>query len=447
MRSGDAGNYISGAPGQELIPRTLPMEVAFLDTSWFKQRNYKHFDHRVGVDFVLKAMKASYVSEHSFSPLIHYTKKIKRYSKKDNKTIIKERPIMYASHKDSCILGYYSKLLNDALNTFYIDNDLDNEVIAYRALQKGNYDFSAEAHRFATESQPVTIMAFDVTGFFDNLNHILLKRRLKTLLLVDSLPLDWYKVLSYLTKYHFTKLEELRAVPKFAKRMECSTAKMIAPIREVIASGVEFYPNAKPGVGIPQGTPISAALSNAYMIDFDTNVKQYCESIGAFYRRYSDDILIICQPKYASDARRKVENFIKQEKLKLSERKTEISNFPHSKHAKAGNRAAQYLGFTLDPSGASIRPGSLSRQWRKMRWSIRRAGTIASEAIAEGKSEKVYTKTLRRRFSSLTGRNFSSYARRSAQAFTNDKTIKRQIRRFERGFEKELAKLKRRIDK
>ena len=354
---------------------------------------------------------------------------------------------MYASHRDACILSYYSKQLSETLDSYYTKNSLSDVVIAYRSLGKGNYDFSAEAHSFAEKNQPVTIMAFDVTGFFDNLDHKLLKKRLRKVFGEKSLPTDWYKIFSFVTKYHFVKLEDLKKVPEFARRLKCRTERMIAPIAEVREAKVKIYPNHSQGKGIPQGTPISATLSNAYMVEFDENVKQYCDSIGAFYRRYSDDILIICKPVHKKSAMKKIKDFIDLENLNLSMSKTEVSDFSLSATGKKGGKAAQYLGFTLNPSGASIRPGSLSRQWRKMRNAIRKAENDASAAIASGNAKQVYTKRLRMRFSSMKSRNFSSYARRSANAFPNKKKILRQVRRFEREFENKVDNLKRKLNK
>ena len=51
--------------------------------------------------------------------------------------------------------------------------------------------------------------------------------------------------------------------------------------------------------GIPQGTPISATLANLYMIDFDELIYNITSSVDrpAFYQRYSDDIILICERK------------------------------------------------------------------------------------------------------------------------------------------------------
>ena len=428
-------------------PPNFTKRIMLLNRRWFKPRGYKHFDQPVNCDFIDKSMDAKFVSTHSFSPLIYYTKKTKSYKKRLCKTRIKERPIMYASHKDACIFTYYSCLLNQALDEFYAKNDLNNSVIAYRSLEKANYHFSEEAYKFAKLHEPVKILAFDVSSFFDKLDHKLLKEKLKHILKVRSLSKDWYKVYSNLTKYHFIKLEDIQKIPKFKKRLKNKTASMIAPIADIKAANIRFYSNPNPGEGIPQGTPISASLSNAYMIEFDQKAKLFCDSIGAFYRRYSDDILIICSPTHAEVAKSKIKKLINKEKLKINEDKTMISDFSSTALEKIDVQPAQYLGFTLDPSGTSIRPSSMSRQWRKMRRAIGKTRRAAEIAITEGKADRVYTKSLRKRFSPLQHRNFSSYARKSATVFGGSKQIKRQIYRLERAFEEEILKMKNDLNK
>jgi hypothetical protein len=348
---------------------------------------------------------------------------------------------MYSSHRDACILSYYSFQLNCLLDDFYRKNNLDDCVIAYRTLGQANYDFSAEAYRFAVEHAPCAILAFDVTGFFDNLDHALLKQRLKLLLNTKSLSDDWYKVFKYITKFHFVRLEELKANAIFASVLCRSGSEPIATIAEIKAAGIQIYDNEKQTAGIPQGTPISASLSNLYMIDFDQKALKYCRSIGALYRRYSDDILIVCPQNKAKEVEAQILTFIDCEMLELSAHKTERTNFDSDSISQIGEKCAQYLGFSYYPGGAGIRPSSLSRQWRKMRRSFRRVRRTAEEAIDSGTADKVYTKKLRRRFTPLQFRNFSSYARRSAHVFGRGEKITSQIRRFEREVERNLKEL------
>ena len=427
---------------------------------WFKPRNYRHFDLPVNEAFAQKTTKPEFVSRHSFFPLLHYTKVEKRYKKCANtgarSIITKERPIKYASHRDACILSYYAHLLNEALDAHYKISGIDDSVIAYRSLGKANYNFSAEALSFAKSNSPVTILAFDVTGFFDNLAHDLFKKRLKAILGVSELPDDWYKVFRFITRFHFVALDELRAHHEFRSRFSKQSRDRIASVSELKAARVTIHPNPEISKGnrrgIPQGTPISAAASNLYMIDFDTEARSYCDSIGALYRRYSDDVLIVCKPRYAKEAMSKIMKLITKEKLEIADSKTEQTDFDANSTIDYASKAAQYLGFTLDESGPAIRQSSLSRQWRKMRRAIRKTRKTAEARIAAGQSDKVYTKRLYRRFTYLkvsdgdsvrTLRNFSSYGRRSAEAFGEGDKILRQVRKFERATMKELADLKR----
>ncbi|TWB21126.1 reverse transcriptase domain-containing protein [Nitrospirillum bahiense] len=412
-----------------------------MDIDWFKPRHYKHFDRGVGESFALKAMNPSFVMEHAFSPLIRYEKLTKRYKKKENKTVVKARPIMYASHRDSCILSFYASIINHHLNDFYQINNLSDAVIAYRSLGRSNYHFSAAAYNYALNTAPCGVLAFDVSGFFDNLNHKLLKERLKRLLAVRSLSEDWHRVLRFVTKFHFVELDKLKTHEAFAAALDRPGTNPIATVAELKKAGIDFQPNPSLEAGIPQGTPISAALSNLYMIDFDLAVLKMCESIGAMYRRYSDDIMVICP----IDKMEEIENMIMQlmgaEKLELSADKTERTIFDPSDPSLSEKRSAQYLGFSYYLDGAGLRPSSLSRQWRKMRRNVRKIGKVAELSIAAGLADKVWTKKLRRRFSALQFRNFSSYARRAASAFGENEKILRQARRFERAFEKELQRM------
>ena len=477
---------------------------------WFKRRNYRHFDLPVNEAFAQQATRPEFVSRHSFSPLIHYTKIEKRY-KKCAKTGVrtieeKTRPIKYASHRDASILSYYAYRLNKLLGNYYDVNGITESVIAYRSLGKANYDFAAEVLSFAKTHSPVTILAFDVSGFFDNLNHDLLKQRFSTILEVSQLPDDWFKVFRFITRFHYVDRDTLKAHPMFGPRFGEKSLRRLASMAELKAEGVPIHPNLElvngRRRGIPQGTPIreglnkcllhfsdaqgesalsalltfsvtyshrkwwhipvpreplinqrflSAAASNLYMVKFDVEAHLYCKSIGALYRRYSDDILVICKSRDARKAKSRIVKLIGNEKLEIAQHKTEETYFDGNTLVDSAHKAAQYLGFTFYESGPAIRASSLSRQRRKMRRIIKRRSKQAEARIAAGQSDEVYTKQLYRRFTYLkvndgtgtqTIRNFSSYGRRSAEAVGGGKKILRQVKRLERVALIELAKLK-----
>ena len=264
---------------------------------WFKKRGYRHFDAPVGSGYAEKVCNPEFVAKHSWLPLIHYVKRIKRYKKKDHKTIYKDRDIMFASHRDACILTKYSFELSRLLDGHYVKSGLDNYVIAYRKLGRANYNFSADAYRFAKAKGKCVVLCFDITGFFDHLDHGILKNRLKRLLKMDELPADWFPVFRHVTKFNKVEKTDLLADPNFGLRMKEKSREPIATIVEVNKAGIAIVPNEN-RFGIPQGTPISSSLSNLYMMDVDQVMVEACNKTGGLYQRYSDDILVICAPEY-----------------------------------------------------------------------------------------------------------------------------------------------------
>lgn len=370
-------------------------------------------------------------------------------------TVIGRSSIKYAAHRDACILSYYAHQLNQALYSRYEELGISDNVIAYRALGRGNYDFAAEAMAYAQNKAPVVILAFDITSFFDTLDHALLKQRLKSLLGVAELSDDWYKVFRSVTRFHYVDLEELKTHEVFGQRLKAKSRDRIASIEELKAEGIVFHANPELAKGhrrgIPQGTPISAAVSNLYMLEFDAGAKACCDSVGALYRRYSDDILVICRPDDALSIEAEILRLIAVEKLEIAPHKTEKTLFEMGRALPRAAKAAQYLGFTFDETGAALRESSLARQWRKMRRAMRRARKSAQWRIEAGLPGKAHTKKLYRRFAFIkvndgdatrTLRNFSSYGRRSADAFGRGEKVSRQVKRFEQAALREIAKLK-----
>src|SRR5258706_3049545 len=100
---------------------------------WFTSGGYKHLDVQIGASFAAKTESPDFVTVHAWSPLIKYIKRTKRYKPakhgKAGKTIYKERPIMYASHRDACILKRYARTLTELLNAQYKGSALDTAVI------------------------------------------------------------------------------------------------------------------------------------------------------------------------------------------------------------------------------------------------------------------------------------------------------------------------------
>jgi hypothetical protein len=272
---------------------------------------------------------------------------------------------------------------------------------------------------------PCVVLCFDITGFFDHLQHGILKDRLKRLLGVTELSNDWYSVFKAVTKYRAVEREHLEKHPTFGPKLNAAARVPVATIAEVKAAGIAISANADK-FGIPQGTPISSVLSNLYLWDFDRDISGVCKTSGVLYQRYSDDIIIVCPAASEKMLVSAVEAGLAAHDLTLAADKTDRRVFD----AQSMN-AFQYLGFNISSDGAVIRPGSLARQWRKAKRSIEATRKAGLAAIATGKSKKVFVSKLRRRFSPVGARNFSSYARRADEAF-GSKRISRQVARLER---------------
>lgn len=402
---------------------------------WFKPRNYRHFDVPVGVDWANAICPVS-VSAHCWSPLFHWIKSTPRYKPNEGKTVVKERDIMHASHRDACIFAKYSAELTLKLDQFYCVNGLNDAVIAYRSLGKSNYHFAEIAQAFVRQHPFVEAMCFDVTGFFDNIEHGRLKRRLKSILGVEELPVDWYRVFRAASRYSSVKRGDLENHPLFEKRMKQRSAERpLATIQELKEEGIPIQMN-KTGIGVPQGTPISASFSNLYLVDFDRMMKARADEVGALYQRYSDDILVICLPEHANELANAVAGGLNAESLELQHTKTLRQSIDSSSDIDF-----QYLGYQLGRKGALIRPGSLSRQWRSLKRSMRRSKRKAAQLSALGKKDAIFTKKLRRRFTHAGIKNFLDYANRSSSELGSS-AMRQQVKHLRKFATKQLAQVK-----
>ena len=406
--------------------------------AWFKPRHYKHFDVQVCPEWAA-ALTPEQVAAHAWSPLLHWIKETPRYRLNDQNVMelkVKPRDIMHASHRDACILAKYSHELTGKLDAWYAANGLNEAVIAYRSLGQSNYHFAATAQAYVREHQSVEAMCFDVTGFFDNIDHKRLKRRLKWLLGVDELADDWHRVLRAVTRYSHIRKSDLKAHPVFGQRLKQRGAdRPLATVKELKATGIPIDVNAT-GIGVPQGTPISASLSNLYLADFDLAIKALADQHGALYQRYSDDILIICESQYADQLADAVADALTNEALDLHADKTVRLQFTGDERDNF-----QYLGYQLGLGPALVRPGSLSRQWRAAKRAIRRSERKAERLAKSGQKDKIYTSKLRGRLTHVGGRNFLAYTDRSSDELQSP-AIKGQVKALRKFIMQGLARVK-----
>jgi hypothetical protein len=154
---------------------------------WYRRRGYPHFDHPISYqDAEGLVTDPLQVSRHSFYPFIEFTVesfKVKRTNPSGKlKRISKLRPIAYASHADCHIYSYYSLLLLRKYELEIAKRNLHCCVLAFRSLGKSNVDFAFEAFETIRKHGECSVIAIDITGFFDNLDHGSLKNAWASLL-------------------------------------------------------------------------------------------------------------------------------------------------------------------------------------------------------------------------------------------------------------------------
>jgi hypothetical protein len=398
-----------------------------------KKRTYLHFDAPFhGAEALDLASNKAIVASWSFLPLIHCPlvhKRIKRVDGELEKSD-KKREIYYASHRDAAIYTYYAHVLNEAYDILLNRLGLNDVPTAFRSnMGKCNIHYAQEVFEFIRKNKPCETMAYDVVKFFDNLDHRLLKERWARLIGEQKLPDDHYAVFKSVTQFSYVEREDIYKVfniskhnPKANKRKRfCSLDEFKEKIREA----EYIHRNRTPGTGIPQGTPISAVLSNLYMLQFDQSVSTAVAQAGGLYRRYCDDIICVVPLDKADGINKLVESLIHQIKLALHPDKTVRIQFPIQKLRR---ETIQYLGFTFDGERIFLRSVGLSRYYAKMRAYVNLAAHTRRKWNAiDGVRTPIKTRRLHVKYSYIGRRNFVSYAFKSSRLM-NSAEIKNQLK-------------------
>ncbi len=269
--------------------------------AWYRQRRYLHFDEPMGFSKAKNlAENPSNIVKHAFWPLISFeivSWKIKEDSA--TRTLYKKqknRTISYAAHSDSHIFSYYCSQISDVYEKTVAAQGLGDAVLAFRPLGKNNIDFAKQAFTEIRRQGDCTAIAFDISKFFDTLDHALLKNAWKELLGFRELPPDHFSIFKNLTKFSQVYRDELFSA------LDISTHNPRSNGRRRLCEPQDFRLKVRDGglikknkekMGIPQGTSISALLSNVYMLKFDLAAQQEVCKVGGSYLRYCDDMLFI----------------------------------------------------------------------------------------------------------------------------------------------------------
>ncbi|WP_421326105.1 antiviral reverse transcriptase Drt2 [Aeromonas veronii] len=374
---------------------------------------------------------------HAFFPLIKYNiQSLKISIDKDGNVQkkIKTRPISYASHIDSHIYSYYAGLLSDLYEKALSESQLEESVLAFRSLGKSNIDFANIAFEKIKAHGDCTAIAMDISGFFDNLDHEILKSMWCKLLQEHSLPNDHFNIYRSLTKSSvvnrdllYTALKISRNNPKAAGLRLCN----IKTFREKVR-GLGLIETNSTGRGIPQGTSISALLSNIYMLDFDKKIKDIVTSISGEYYRYCDDMLFIIDSDKTRELISLVTQSISELKIEINDKKTEIRTFHTCRGVQKCDKPLQYLGFIFDGERKLLRSAALARFSGRMKAGVRLAKKTHQKAnLIEEKNgvakTPLFKKKIYERYSHLSKRNFITYGHKAANIMGSN-AIKRQLK-------------------
>lgn len=383
----------------------------------------------------------------------------------------KIRPICYAAHVDSLVLGYYAFVLGRKYEDYVKKNGTSDAILAYRQDFGGkcNIQFSKEIFDYIRFRGECTAIALDIKGYFDHINHKILKEKWIRVVGERLLPPDQYRIFKNITNYSYVNKNSL------LKRYKVTLSKIKKPrtLLEIVPGKSDYdkFDNLRKDrlivsgavnrnddpFGIPQGSPISSLMSNIYLIDFDEVLVHRSRTEGFLYRRYCDDIILVCDSRMAEKLQSDVITLITKYKLEIQPSKVERTEFKFNSigqlraynHKKIANnkseiysekyyKSLQYLGFEFNGQNIFIRSSSLSRYYRKLKSRI--AKTVAMAYSEKSTSEKIWREQLFHRYTHLGKRNFLKYAFNASKSEyknavgetkegMNSPTIKKQLRR------------------
>lgn len=436
--------------------------------SWLKSKGYLHLTGQVDVrlkqnELLKKVLNPNYVAKYAFFPLIHSVIKERKYKKTGSgqrahsfinseglkvKTI-KMRPLHYATHMDALIFGYYASLLQEKYEEKLKQVDgLSRCIIAYRKIPIEGSSKNKSTIHFAHEifeeikarsidKKGCVVFAFDIKSFFSNLDHTVLKKAWSKLIGVERLSKDHFNVFTATTKFSYILRDELRKYQRSGGRKLGFDEKELARIRKISGINAFFespqafrekvklgelkiykYPfrnKEKEPVGIPQGLPISAVLANIYLLNFDLQVfNTLVKNYGCYYRRYSDDIAIVCDTEQSEFVEKFITNAIELSRLSISKDKTEKFYFKTNdksellctKKSGDGDLVAAsfiYLGFEFNGKNILIKSANLSKFYRRMILAVKRKSKRAIDIANQIPSSKpaIYRRQLYKLYSDL----------------------------------------------
>ncbi len=442
------------------------------DKGWFKLKKYPHIG--LPITFGDRQWVHSYVnnpkliSEHSFYPFIHVELSTRKYrrSKLANgkRSLVREvsyktRDIFYANHLDSLIYSYYAWRLERLYEKQLSKSTFNECITAYRQIpllktpsrNKCNIDFANDVFNYITNNRhrELVVITFDISSFFDNLDHSYLKERWEKTLDCKGLPDDHYAVYRNLTKFSYVHIDDLHnefkkeiivkdkmngVKRKAIKRLDllkakdaiafCTKEEFGERIRAkgLIRNNKRIDNGARLRTkGIPQGSPLSALLANIYMFEFDGAIYDAIASINGIYRRYSDDMIAIADLQHLENIVQLFRAEIDKVKLDIQPTKTQIFVFKrfegkygcqeYDPSSETFNSKAkfEYLGFSFDGESVLLKNSALAKFYRKMKRNVRRGGFFAKHG--KNQEPELFKARLYKRFTHVGSKRRTIFVR------------------------------------
>ena len=426
---------------------------------WFKIKKYPHIGKPITIkdynwvkNYVNNAQK---IRTHSFLPLIHKTI-VKRKFRPDKENNLKNpsgkrqrkkydpkiRDTFFASHLDSMIFSKYNHVLTEKYEKHIKDKPFNESIVAYRKIplilgkkgNKCNIDFAKSAFDFikSNNNEKLTVIVADISSFFDNLNHKILKKKWAEVLQMKTLPPDHYNIFKAITNIKYIESQQLfesydktmiieRGIANSSSKKEYVRKKVndskffkeknavsYCDKDEFLKNNLKLIISKKNERGIPQGSPISATLANIYMIDFDSEIFNYIGNTGGFYQRYCDDLIIVINRKFEDKILKTLNDTIKSVDLPLAPEKTKLYHFENVNLVFTGfaidlitkvvisNKPLEYLGFSFDGKRVLIKTPGFSKFYRSMKGAINRA--TYSAIFGQNADNRLFKKRLYKRF-------------------------------------------------
>lgn len=421
--AGDSRNIVvTAAGGRDGLNGTHPRRVT---AKPLKARHYPHFDEPLD-DAVLASFERSdaEVAAHPFFPLLAFQKTRRTVDFSVFPPVVKAKPrnIKYAAHADAALYGIYARKLGVLYEEALRQRGISDSVLAYRSGVGYNVPIAGALFDEIRACGGGTVLCVDVSKFFDRLGHGLLKARLGDIVGSSRLPPDWHAIFRRMTTFEYVEIEALqRQIGRFGHGRICDIDTFRKEVRPLIKRNADTF-------GIPQGTPLSGAFANLYMINVDQFMHSWTAERGGSYRRYSDDIAIRLPTLPTADAALEALRVqLSSVGLDINEDKTCVSTFTERDGAiVCSGKPLQYLGFNFDGTKTLIRSESMKVFYARMKSNIRRYVRAAHRDDIP--IEQLRKRVLVGRFTHWgDSRNFVQYAYRAAREL-NAPEIKRQLR-------------------